>query len=154
MWARYDGRRRNPYNEIECGDHYARAMAGWSVLEALAGFRHDAHHAAVELRHPREAPAALPFLASEGWGMFEVEEDELRVRCTGGRLEVGSLAVVEAPWEAAETIAPAGSAAVEAGTLRCTFAPVLTLETGEALTLRRARAPEQSRDKKLEGTHA
>ena len=35
--GRYDGRRRNPYNEIECGDHYARAMAGWSVLEALGG---------------------------------------------------------------------------------------------------------------------
>jgi len=35
VWARYDGRRRNPYNEIECGDHYARSLAGWSVLDAV-----------------------------------------------------------------------------------------------------------------------
>ena len=29
---RHDGRRRNPYNEFECGSHYARAMANYSYL--------------------------------------------------------------------------------------------------------------------------
>jgi len=33
---RYDGRRRNPWNEVECGSHYARALASWSVLLALS----------------------------------------------------------------------------------------------------------------------
>lgn len=28
----------NPYNEVECGDHYARALASWGVYLALAGF--------------------------------------------------------------------------------------------------------------------
>jgi uncharacterized protein (DUF608 family) len=31
---RYDGRRRNPYNEIECGSHYARALAAYGLLLA------------------------------------------------------------------------------------------------------------------------
>ena len=32
--ARYDGERRNPWNEPECGHHYARAMSAWSGLVA------------------------------------------------------------------------------------------------------------------------
>ena len=54
---RYDGSRRNPYNEIECGDHYSRAMAGFSVLDAWTGARYDAW--AQHLRIGRRR-AALP----------------------------------------------------------------------------------------------
>ena len=33
--SRFDGRRRNPFDETECGHHYARALAAWSVLQAF-----------------------------------------------------------------------------------------------------------------------
>ena len=39
---RYDGARRNPFNEAECGNHYARAMAAWSEVLAWTGFRYSA----------------------------------------------------------------------------------------------------------------
>ena len=34
---RYSGTRRNPWNEVECGDHYVRAMSSWTLLHALTG---------------------------------------------------------------------------------------------------------------------
>jgi non-lysosomal glucosylceramidase len=70
--ARYSGTRRNPYNEIECGDHYARSLAGWSVLEAVSGFRYNAIDDALSF-----APAAVdrefqaPFITAGGWGKYE-----------------------------------------------------------------------------------
>jgi non-lysosomal glucosylceramidase len=39
--ARYDGRRRSPFDEAECGHHYARAMASWAAVLALTGFRYS-----------------------------------------------------------------------------------------------------------------
>ena len=43
---RYDGVPRgpiprNPWCEIECGGHYARAMSSWSLLLALSGWKYD-----------------------------------------------------------------------------------------------------------------
>lgn len=35
--TRYDGRRRNPYNEVECGSHYARALASFGLWQAFGG---------------------------------------------------------------------------------------------------------------------
>lgn len=39
---RYDGTMRNPFNEYECGNWYARAMAGYGMLQGLTGTRYDA----------------------------------------------------------------------------------------------------------------
>jgi uncharacterized protein (DUF608 family) len=39
--ARYDGRKRSPFDEAECGHHYARAMASWAAVLALTGFRYS-----------------------------------------------------------------------------------------------------------------
>ena len=39
---RYDGLKRNPFDEAECGHHYARAMASWAAVLALTGFQYSA----------------------------------------------------------------------------------------------------------------
>jgi non-lysosomal glucosylceramidase len=38
---RQDGYRRSPWDEIECGHHYARSLASWALLTALSGFQCD-----------------------------------------------------------------------------------------------------------------
>lgn len=39
---RYNSGIRNPFNEYECGSWYARALSGYSLLQALTGVRYDA----------------------------------------------------------------------------------------------------------------
>jgi uncharacterized protein (DUF608 family) len=68
---RHDGERRNPWNEFECGSHYARAMASWSLLLALSGFHYSAPASQIAF-----APAVSAehfrcfFSAGSGWGSF------------------------------------------------------------------------------------
>ncbi|MGW5685162.1 GH116 family glycosyl hydrolase [Nonomuraea sp. NPDC003754] len=86
VWARYDGRRRNPYNEIECGDHYVRAMAGWSVLDALSGATYDA--VTQRLTVSPRGHGRWPLLLPTGWGTLIRDDDGVRVSCTHGDLKV------------------------------------------------------------------
>lgn len=39
---RYDGRIRNPFNEYECGNWYARALSSYGMIQGLTGVRYDA----------------------------------------------------------------------------------------------------------------
>lgn len=75
---RYDGRRRNPWNEFECGSHYARAMAAYGLLIAFCGFKHDA---VAGLTRASEQGRFF-YCTPQGWGQMEVSgsETELRVR--------------------------------------------------------------------------
>ncbi|GAB2538780.1 GH116 family glycosyl-hydrolase [Spirosoma aerophilum] len=38
---RFDGSKRNPFDEAECGHHYARAMVSWATTLALSGFHYS-----------------------------------------------------------------------------------------------------------------
>lgn len=67
---RYDGTRRNPYNEFECGSHYARALASYGVYLALAGTEYDGRSRALSVS-PRIAVDGFKcFVATpSGWGV-------------------------------------------------------------------------------------
>ena len=38
---RYDGNKRSPFDEAECGHHYARAMTAYGAVLALTGFNYS-----------------------------------------------------------------------------------------------------------------
>jgi uncharacterized protein (DUF608 family) len=95
--ARYNGTRRNPYNEIECGDHYSRAMAGWSVLDALSGFRYNAWESALSFVPAMETrdEACFPVITGDGWGTFDrhrvAQGWQIDLTCASGHLKVQRL---------------------------------------------------------------
>lgn len=99
---RYHPRRFNPWNEIECGDHYARAMASWGVLTGLAGFEYHGPRAHLGFA-PRLTPEAFTcaFTGAEGWGSLRQERaagrQTERIEVRWGRLRVQTLAFEVAP---------------------------------------------------------
>jgi hypothetical protein len=68
---RYDASLRNPYNEIECSDHYSRSMASYGAFLAACGY--ESHG---PKNHLGFAPAfgdstfKCAFTAAGGWGTF------------------------------------------------------------------------------------
>jgi uncharacterized protein (DUF608 family) len=68
---RYAGIKRNPWNEIECGDHYARAMSSWALLLALSGFIHNGPEKILGF-NPRITPEKFKsfFATANAWGTF------------------------------------------------------------------------------------
>jgi len=69
--ARYDGEKRNPWDEAECGHHYARAMASWSSVVLLSGFDYDGQHSGIRALPPAYNDSFRSFWSNgTGWGVF------------------------------------------------------------------------------------
>jgi hypothetical protein len=68
---RYHASRRNPYNEVECSDHYARAMASFGTFVTACGFECHGPSARIGFA-PRLTPEDFraPFTVAGGWGTY------------------------------------------------------------------------------------
>jgi len=69
--TRYDGEKRNPWDEAECGHHYARAMASWTSVVAISGFQYDGATASIVAvpRLPHRTFNCF-WATATGWGTF------------------------------------------------------------------------------------
>jgi hypothetical protein len=68
---RYDGMRRNPYNEYECGSYYARSMSSHGMLLGLSGFECDATQARVGFEPRVNTEDFSTFWSGAGaWGRY------------------------------------------------------------------------------------
>lgn len=68
---RHDGEKRNPWNEPECGYHYARAMSSWALLVALNGFHYSGVERALTLApRTRDSVCRGFWTIPSGWGTF------------------------------------------------------------------------------------
>lgn len=84
---KYDGRKRNPWNEIECGSNYARSMASFAFLPILSGF---------SFHLPKKYIGFDPLVSKEnfqsffsvgtGWGTFSIKEKKVCVKLEEGKL--------------------------------------------------------------------
>jgi len=90
---RYSAARgRNPYNEIECSDHYARAGASHAVFLALCGFHFDQSKGLLRFDPViQKDNFKAPFTTSAAWGTYEQTRDGATITITHGTLRLESL---------------------------------------------------------------
>ena len=86
--SRYDGRKRNPFDEYECGHWYARAMSSYALLQALGGATYDAVDRTLALR-PNVVGDYSCFLATAtGYGQVGVREGRPFLEVAHGSIPV------------------------------------------------------------------
>ena len=142
---RYHPARRNPWNEVECGDHYARAMASYGVFLAACGYEYygpKGHIGFAPRLSPENFQAA--FTAAEGWGRFrqtrsagtqtgavEVQWGKLRLRSLS--LAVGKDAKPQSVHVKAGDVEVACKHAARDGKVTIELASEIVLDAGQRL---------------------
>ncbi|MHB9023940.1 MAG: GH116 family glycosyl-hydrolase [Armatimonadota bacterium] len=132
---RYAGCNRNPWNEVECGHHYARAMSSWSVKLALDGFSYSLPENRLGFAPKINAGNYRTFWSTgAAWGRYTADAAGQKIEVLYGtqtlqRLDLSNL---PAPVSVQGPNGPV-AARVENGTLLLTE-PV-TLQAGEALVI-------------------
>ncbi len=115
---RYDGYRRNPWNEIECGSNYARSMASYAALLAYSGFEFDMPKKTIGFNPIVKGDFKCFWSLDNGWGIFEKADNEIVLTVLYGRLELSVLKI---------HVTSIYKATLEAQTLNC------KIENGEVL---------------------
>jgi uncharacterized protein (DUF608 family) len=94
--SRYDGRVRNPWNEYECGNYYARAMASYALLAALSGFRYSAVQRTLWFGPQLPVrPFKTFFSTATGFGTIMLDGRDLRIQIIEGELPLEKIVLTD-----------------------------------------------------------
>ena len=117
---RYGPSKRNPYNEIECSDHYARSMASYGVFLAVCGFEYHGPKRHIGFA-PRVSPDDFraPYTCAEGWGTFSQQQTEANqiatIEVVWGKLSLQTIALaVPSAMQVDRCVVAVGSDPIEA----------------------------------------
>ncbi|MGH2387367.1 MAG: GH116 family glycosyl hydrolase, partial [Chloroflexota bacterium] len=107
--ARHDGYRRNPWNEVECGHHYARSAAAWALIPALTGFECDRDRKILRFNPVLDQAGdsfKTLFTCGAGWGIYTQQtrsgESAPTLAVLGGNLEGFTLEAACRSWRIAD----------------------------------------------------
>ncbi|WP_105619140.1 GH116 family glycosyl-hydrolase [Vallitalea okinawensis] len=87
---RYDGVKRNPWNEIECGNNYARAMASYALLLTYSGFMYDMNKKMIGFKpiHFTGNKFNSFWSLDSGWGNVSISKEAVELQVLYGSIEI------------------------------------------------------------------
>ncbi|WDR01933.1 GH116 family glycosyl hydrolase [Devosia algicola] len=90
---RYDGARRNPWNNIECGSYYARSMSAWQLVNAYSGLSADFVAGRLSFAPKADGDYSLFWSAGTGFGTLTRVGDAINLSVDGGALAANEIIV-------------------------------------------------------------
>lgn len=87
---RFDGKKRNPWNEFECGSNYARSMASFATIPILSGFEFDLPRGRIGFNPYVKDNFKTIWSVDGAWGEFELSCGCAEVRIAEGEIELSS----------------------------------------------------------------
>ncbi|WP_343422418.1 GH116 family glycosyl hydrolase [Candidatus Flexifilum breve] len=91
--ARFDGRKRNPWNEIECGSNYARALASYALLNTFSGFQFDMVKGKISFAPIQAGDCEFFWSLDSGWGKYVQTPTTREIHVLYGELSLTALQV-------------------------------------------------------------
>ena len=83
---RYDGRVRNPFDELEAGHWYARSMSSFALLQAFSGARFDAVEKILYLKPAIKGDVRCFLSTATGFGTVGVKDGKPFVEVVSGQI--------------------------------------------------------------------
>ena len=80
-----------PWNHVEFGGHYSRAMSSWATMLAVTGFKPDLPNKCIEIMPKVSGDFHAPWVTAYAYGTIQRKGKELSVQCISGSLEVSRL---------------------------------------------------------------
>ncbi|MBQ7638590.1 MAG: hypothetical protein IJS90_06800 [Clostridia bacterium] len=90
---RYRGYNRNPYNEIECGNNYARSMASFALLPIFSGFSFDMQKGEIGFEPVLPGDFKAPWFLDCAWGEYERKNGEAIITVHSGTLPLKAISL-------------------------------------------------------------
>jgi hypothetical protein len=82
-----------PWNQVECGGHYSRAMSSWATMLAITGFKPDLPKRTMVIAPGTSGDFRAPWVMASGIGTISRTGQRMSIHCAYGRLDFKTLEI-------------------------------------------------------------
>ena len=129
---RFNGERRNPWNEFECGSNYARSMASFALIPIFAGFTFDLTRGEIGFFPVESGDHKTFWSLGGGWGEFKLSARAALLTLCEGALELQRFSIPNAK-RAKRVLIDGAEIAFTSDAKAVCFAPTCVHQTLEVL---------------------
>lgn len=86
---RFDGERRNPWNEFECGSNYARSLASFALIPSVSGYTCDLYRGILRFAPKVSREDFTGFFSNaSGWGLYRQTKEGCSIEVLYGQQRI------------------------------------------------------------------